>query len=99
MTLLGIDGNNAPAQAEGVDFLTWAGIQGRAFTWHRREPFRPDFGLGLVDGLRTPGVTRDEWSRRLRASFADLSGGEAFEFEVDIRGGQQVRLLTRIRDG
>ena len=98
MTLLGANGNDAPAQAEGVDYITWLGIQGRAFTWYRREPFRPDFGLGLVDGLKAPSPTQDEWDSRLRASFADLSGGDAYEFEVDTRRGQQVQLLTRIRD-
>ena len=96
--LLGIDGNNAPAKVEGVDFITWVGIQGRAFTWYRREPFRPAFGLGLVDGLKSPTLTQDEWRSRLRASFADLSGGDAYEFAVDTGGGQQVRLLTRIRE-
>ena len=98
MTLLGFDGNDAPATVDGVPFLTWTGIQGRAFTWYRREPFRPDFGLGLVDGLKSPLLTEDEWDSRLRASFADLSGGDAYEFEVDTGRGQQVRLITRIRD-
>ena len=98
MTLLGSDGNDAPAKMEDVDFITWAGIQGRAFTWYRREPFRPAFGLGLVDGLKSPTLTQDEWDGRLRASFADLSGGEAYEFEVQTGGGRQVRLLTRIRE-
>lgn len=98
MTALGTDGNDAPALMEEIPFATWAGIQGRAFTWYQREPFRPDFGLGLVDGLRTPRLTDDEWERRLEASFADLSGGDAYEFEVDNRLGQQVQLLVRIRD-
>ena len=98
MTRLGIDGNDAPAKMEDIDFITWVGIQGRAFTWYRREPFRPTFGLGLVDGLKSPSLTAGEWESRLEASFTDLSGGDAYEFEVQTGGGQQVRLLTRIRE-
>ena len=97
MTQIGLDGNDAPATMEGIAFDTWLGIQGRAYTWLRREPYRPDYALGLVDGLRDPAPPSDEWRRRLQASFADLSGGDAFDFEVAV-AGETARLQVSIRE-
>ena len=97
MTQIGLDGNDAPAAMEGIPFDTWLGVQGRAYTWRRREPYQPDYALGLADALRRNAPTPDEWRRRLDASFADISGADAFAFDVDT-AGNNVRLVVSLRE-
>ena len=95
-TLIGLDGRDAPATMEGIAFATWLGIQARAFTWLGREPYRPDYAIGLVDAIRNPAPTADEWERRVRASFADISGADLFDFRVNARGNL-ARLEVSLR--
>lgn len=97
MAIVGLDGNNAPEVIEGVDPRLWMGIQARAYTYRGREPFNPDFGLGLVDGLAGDVVSQAEWGRRLEASFAGLEGAELRDYRVVVAGGR-VLLETEIVD-
>jgi len=97
MTQVGGDGNDAPATMDGVPYETWEGISARAGTWLGREPYRPDFGLGLDDGLRNPGPTRAEWTRRLRASFASMPEIDLEATDVRLAGGR-VELRVELRD-
>ena len=66
-------------------------IQGRAYTYYRREPDDPDFGLGLPDGLASPTLSATEWQRRLDTSFANVVGYEAMNISVAVNAGN-VRL-------
>ncbi len=93
MTQIGPGGLDAPASVDGVPYDIWEAIQARAYTWRGREPYRARFGLGLVDGLRDPGPTREQWRSRLRASLADVTvpGLSLRTVRVDVRGGR-VRL-------
>lgn len=97
MTQIGLDGNDAPATMAEIPFDTWLGVQGRAFTWHEREPYRPAYGLGLTDGLRSAAPSADAWERRVAASFADISGAERFAFSVEAVG-ETVRLAVALRE-
>ena len=97
MTQIGLDGNDAPAMMEGIPFDTWLGVQGRAYTWWRREPYRPNYALGLVDALRRNAPAAHEWERRVKASFADISGAEQFDFSVRAVG-DDVRLTVQLKE-
>ena len=97
MTQIGLDGNDAPATMAEFPFETWLGVQGRAYTWYRREPYRPDYALGLVDALRNPAPPAHEWERRVAASFADISGAEQFDFSVRAVGNR-ARITVALRE-
>lgn len=97
MAIVGLDGNNAPPTIDGVDARLWMGIQARAFTYYRREPFNPTFALGLVDGLKGNAVSRAEWARRIEASFAQLEGATIEGYRVVVEGGK-VSLEVMIDD-
>ncbi len=95
MTQIGPGGLDAPAAVDGVPYDVWEAVQGRAFTWRGREPYRPAFGLGLADGLRDPGPTAVQWRARLRASLADVAvpGVSLRTVRVAVAGGA-VRLAV-----
>ena len=95
--IVGTDGNNAPERIEGIDPRLYFGIVARAYTYRGREPFNPDFGLGLVDALAGDTITRAEWGRRLEASFGQLEGANLESYRIRIEGGQVV-LETEISD-
>ena len=97
MAIVGLDGNNASEAIEGIDPRLWMGLQARAYTYRRREPFNPDFGLGLVDGLAGELVSQAEWSRRIEASFRQLEGAMLEGYRVRV-SGNRVILETEIRD-
>ena len=97
MAIVGLNGNNAPDAIDGIDPRLWMGIQARAYTYHRREPFNPAFGLGLVDGLASERVSQAEWSRRIVDSFDQLEGATLRSQRVTI-AGSRVRLEVQIDD-
>lgn len=95
MAIVGVDGNNAPRLIDGIPARLWMGIQARAYTYFRREPFNPEFGLGLVDGIGSPNLTTAEWLRRLRESFGELEGYEHISLGV-VRGAGVIELRVGI---
>lgn len=94
MADVGLDGNNAPAQMEGVDFEIWMGIQARVFTHYRREPFRPEYSIGLSGELMGPSLNQAELRRRVRTSFGSLEGFNSDDLEAVIAGS---RMEIRVR--
>lgn len=96
MAIAGLDGNNAPELIEGIPARLWMGIQARAYTGRFAEPNRPDFGLGLIDGLTPRILPAHIWRSRLQASFADLEGWEDYDFNV-VAVGNRVELRVSIR--
>ena len=81
-SIVGADGNNAPATIEGIPARLYYGILGRSYTYVGREPFNPDFGLGLVDGISNPSLPRAVWVSRVRRSFRGLEGAELDSFQI-----------------
>ena len=73
MTVVGLDGNNAPPRIDGIESRLYMGIQARAHTYLRRELDNPDLGLGLADGLSSRSVPEAEWRRRVERSFRNWS--------------------------
>lgn len=86
--IVGLDGNNAPREIEGIDPRLWMGIQARAYTYAGREPFNPDFGLGLVDALAFPNPGQSIWRERMIRSFASLEGFTFRDGTVNVVGGR-----------
>ena len=97
MPIVGPDGNNAPGFVNGIPAWLYYAIEARAYTYRGREPDRPDFGIGLIDGQSNPSLPAAVWIARVRASFADLEGAtledvrvrvvnEFVEIEIDING-------------
>jgi len=97
MTQIGLGGYDAPTTMDGVPYETWEGIQARAGTWRHREPYRPDFGLGLDDGLRNPAPTAAQWRGRIRSSFASMSGVDLERTTVVI-AADTVRLRVELSE-
>ena len=98
MAIVGRDGNNAPERIEGLPAYIWLGVQARAQMGYGRQVDDPDFGLGLIDGLRGNEVSRSEWRRRLERSFAPYPEVQA---SVRVGGGSvslEVSFVGR-RDG
>lgn len=91
MAIIGADGNNAPEFIKGVPASIYYQIQARAYTFVNREPFSPDFGLGLVDGLSNQGLPRRVWVERLNKSLIDLGNYEVTDIQVRTVAGT-VRL-------
>ena len=97
MAIVGLDGNDAPLTIEEAPARLWMAIQARAYTYRGREPNRPNFGLGLVDGLINVELPQEVWDRRVRESFADLEDWDAYDFEIRVAGGS-VSLVVNIRE-
>lgn len=96
MAIIGIDGNDAPELIEGIPAHIWMGIQARAYTARFAEPNRPDFGLGLIDGLTPQILPRHVWQDRINKSFVGLDGWEQYELDV-VAVGNKVELVVRLR--
>ena len=94
MTVVGLNGNNAPPRIEGIDARLYMGLQARAFTYEDRELDNPDLGLGLADGLSSRSVPEAEWRRRVERSFRNwmvrprdvdiVYSGNSVELQVEI---------------
>lgn len=97
MVAVGADGNNAPEFIEEIPADLWYGIQARAWTYRGGEPFRPDFGIGLIDGIATPNIPARVWRDRLQKSFGSLVEYEGYNFNVRV-DGSTIRLEVSIRD-
>ena len=81
MAITGPDGMNAPeTRPDGVNSADWQELNARAFTLYRREPFMPDFGIGLAGALGNPALSPAEIQRRfvasLENSYLGLTGVE-----------------------
>lgn len=95
MAITGPDGMNAPElRGDGVSSADWQELNARFFTAHRREPFMPDFGIGMSQALGNPALSRIEVLRRIRSS---LEGSylSADNVEVTI-SGTQYRVEARL---
>ena len=103
MASIVLDGNDAPARVEDTDgigtvpYEFWLGVQARSYTWYRQEPYRLNYSIGLVDALRSNPPSTEEWSRRLRLSFATISHAEYYDFSILARGST-VRLNVQLRE-
>lgn len=84
MAIVGIDGNDAPERYGDLPAYIWLGVQARARMAYGRQVDDPDYGLGLIDGLRGNEVSRSEWRRRLERSFAAYPG---LQVSVLVAGG------------
>ena len=109
MANIGLDGNDAPLTLSrtaetpqvgipgSVPYLVYIGTLGRGYTWYGREPFNPDYALGLVDALsKKPPV--DVWRERIRASFRGFTAAEFEDYRASVLGslvelGVDVRRL------
>ena len=86
MAITGPDGMNAPElRDDGVSSADWQELNARMFTLYRREPFQPDFAIGISGALGNPSLSRIELHRRITASLAD-SYLNPTNVEVTIRG-------------
>lgn len=91
----GPDGMNAPfTRADGVSSADWQELNARIFTEYRREPFMPDFAIGLKDALGNPSLSPIEIRRRITASLRD-SYLDPDRVEVTV-SGSHYRIETRL---
>lgn len=94
MAITGPDGHNAPElRPDGTHWTDWQEINARAFTAHGREPFLPDFGIGIEDSLGNPSLSAAEIRNRLAASL-ETSYLRDRGVEVSI-GGTVYRIEAR----
>ena len=86
MAITGPDGMNQPElRDDGVHSADWQELNARMFTLYRREPFMPDFAIGIAGALGNPSLSRIELQRRITASL-ESSYLSATNVEVTIRG-------------
>ena len=98
MALVGTDGNDLPdVMSNGVTSYDFISLNGRIFTEYQREPFLPNFGVGLVHLYRAPALSVGEIQTRLQTSFAGdpgyvnvetvdiaVSGGTVYTIDLDL---------------
>ena len=86
MAITGPEGMNLPAiMDDGVSSSDWQELNSRFFTEHRREPFMPNFAIGISQALGNPTLSRIELQRRITVSLED-SYLSATGVEVAING-------------
>ena len=86
MPVVGLDLNDAPDVIERVDSRIWFDVIARTYTHWRAEPYRPNFGLGLIDALLNEQLNRAELRRRLERSFSTLQNSDLVEVDVSVAG-------------
>ena len=95
MAITGPDGMNAPGtRDDGVSSADWQELNARIFTDYRREPFMPDFAIGMSEALGNPSLSQIEIRRRITASLADSYLSPA-RVEVII-SGSHYRIETQL---
>ena len=93
---VGLDGNDAPEQVDGIRWEWFTAINARAYTYAGREFFNDHYGIGIVDALANPQQPSQEIVQRIRASFA----GSRFNPEaITVRqnGGSLVIQIDPLR--
>ena len=71
MAITGPEGMNLPdTRDDGVSSADWQELNARFFTEYRREPFLPDFAIGISQALGRQTLSRIELQRRITASLA-----------------------------
>ena len=95
MAIVGPDGMNAPElRPDGVNSADWQEINASVFTEQGREPFLPDFGIGLSAALGNQGLSASEIRARLTASLAtSYLSDEGVEVSI---GGTTYRIDARL---
>ena len=98
--VVGPDGNNLPDYTnDGVPSKFSLEVDSRIYTYAGREPFNPDYGLGLVDALQFPNPGIAGWRRRLQRSFQQLEA-LGYEYEMgDVRYAGGRLYLDVVIDG
>ena len=99
MAVTGPDGMNAPAlRDDGVSSADWQELNARMFTLHGREPFMPDFAIGLAQALGNPALSPIDLQRRISASLED-SYLEAAGVEVTVNGSNyQINVRLEVSE-
>ena len=99
MAITGPDGMNAPAtMADGVSSADWQELNARFFTEYRREPFMPDFAIGMSQALGNPALSPIDLQRRISASLED-SYLEAAGVEVTVNGSSyQINVRLEVSE-
>lgn len=73
MAVVGTDGNDLPElRPDGVNGLDWANIAARIYTDHGREPYRPEFGIGVAQAHGNPIFSPEVIQQRFRDSLDGL---------------------------